>query len=260
MVDDDWLYFVGFIIYGFISTSAHFDSIPFDSIQSNPIRFHFVFSFELYWISSATCFCLFHWGTSWKWWSWLSSWWCWGFMMMDGWWKVGGLWCWDLCGSVVWIWPMIMGAHWSCVSMCKSEWVAVTRWVIVCAHIVSTWFAHFNGFWSFDTLFFVFFFFFAVADHLLVGAVGGVCRGHCCYLLQRVQLSNSLFNSVQFISAQFFLCRAAVVVFCVGLFLMVTCYGYLLLLLLFCFCNRRWLADCQTDRQTNWLPACTESI
>lgn len=42
MVDDDWLHFVGFIIYGFVSTSAHFDSIWFNPIQFNPIQFGFI--------------------------------------------------------------------------------------------------------------------------------------------------------------------------------------------------------------------------
>lgn len=179
--------------------------------------------------------------------------------MIDGWWKVGGLWCWDLFGSVVWIWPMIMGAHWLCVSMCKSEWVAVTRWVIVCAHIVSTWFAHFNGFWSFDTLFFVFFF--AVADHLLVGSVrfGGsaeavvaICCSECSWAI----LCLTQFNSFQH---SFFVPSCCCRLLCWSLS-DGNLLWLLLLLLLFCFCNRRWLADCQRDRQTNWLPACTESI
>lgn len=178
--------------------------------------------------------------------------------MIDGWWKVGGLWCWDLFGSVVWIWPMIMGAHWLCVSMCKSEWVAVTRWVIVCAHIVSTWFAHFNGFWSFDTLFFVFFF--AVADHLLVGSVrfGGsaeavvaICCSECSWAI----LCLTQFSSIHFSTV--FLCRAAVVVFCVGLFLMVTCYGYCCCCYYFVFVIE---GDWLTVRQTDKLTACLHRV
>lgn len=166
-VDDDWLHFVGFIIYGFVSTSAHFDSIWFNPIQFGFILFSVSSCIEFHKRLVFVCFIGVLRGSDGAGWARDGagvSWW-----LMDGGRLAGGLWCWDLCGSVVWIWPMIMGAHWSCVSMCKSEWVAVTRWVIVCAHIVSPWFAHFNGFWSFDTLFFVFFF--GVADHLLVGSV-----------------------------------------------------------------------------------------
>lgn len=56
MVDDDWLHFVGFIIYGFVSTSAHFDSIWFNPIQSNSVSFCFQFRVVLNFISDLFLF------------------------------------------------------------------------------------------------------------------------------------------------------------------------------------------------------------
>lgn len=55
-VDDDWLHFVGFIIYGFVSTSAHFDSIWFNPIQSNSVSFCFQFRVVLNFISDLFLF------------------------------------------------------------------------------------------------------------------------------------------------------------------------------------------------------------